>query len=289
MSRQAADVLAPPPRAVPALTPLYLVLITTQISWLLLLLTGWVFWNYCAFGADVKAVLFRAPLRTVTGTVTRVARTRLREGTGGVLAGSPDHISTQPIYAVRYAYPLLAGDKKPGGTGSGTSYVGGSDEGLAAGLSDDPAAQSAPTLQPGMTAPIEYVRVRPAVSRIWGMRSNVYPTFVLISLAFPAGSLFFMWPGLRSYGRIRALLGAGVEDEKHENLEDPSGRLLKFPIDGPAAGWLGIRDGQLHAPSALGFGLTLLLPVLALAGNGIFIRNHMADIVFTWHTLTGGN
>ena len=288
MRGQTGGTLGPPPRSVPWLTPLYLVLITTQIGWLLLLTTGWVFWNYCAFGADVKAVLFRAPLRVVTGTVTQVTPTRLREGIGHTESRHSSHVPTRPIYAVRYRFPLPAG-----GTGAGVSYIGGTDKGdddtgpavQAVGEDGDPDR----ALQPGSSVPVEYVRSRPTTSRIQGMRSNVYPAFVLISLAFPIGAVFFMLPGLRSYRRIRALLASGVEDKGAKNLCDPAGRLQPLPIDGPAAGWLGIRDGHLHPPSPWGLGLVLLLPALALIGNGVFIHSHLADIAYTWRTLTGGS
>lgn len=275
--------LHPPPRTVPGLTPFYLVLITTQVGWLLLAAGGWAFWNYCAFGADVKALLFHAPLRTVTGTVTAVSPTRLREGIGRTESRHSGHVPTRPIYAVHYTFPLPAG-----GTAPGVSYIGGA-TGPAADASAGPEDEAEQTLRPGMRVLVESLRSHPATSRIRGMRSNVYPAFVLISLAFPAGGIFFMLPGLRSFRRIRTLLASGVEDAKHENLEDPAGRLQNLPINGPAAGWLGIRDGQLHAPNVWGFGLVSLLPALALIGNGVFIHNHLADIVYTWHTLTGGN
>lgn len=280
--------LDPPPRPVPWQTPVYLVLITTWVGWLLLLTMGWLFWNYCAFGADAKAALFRAPLQSVTGTVTQIARTRLREGTGGVMssrAGGSDHMSTQPIYAVRYTYPLPSGSAE-----AGTSYIGGdSEDGVALEFASSSAAtQEASALQPGMTVPVEYVRSRPTLSRVHGMRSNVYPAFVLISLCIPAGAIFFMLPGLRNFRRIRFLLASGVVDKEGKNLEDPASRLLPLPINGPAAGWLGIRDGQLHAPSAVLWVQALLLPALAILANGLFVRSEWADIVYTWHTLLAG-
>ena len=285
--------LAPPPRVAPWQTPYYLVLITTWVGWLLLLTLGWLFWNYCAFGADVKSVFFRAPLRTVTGTVTQITRTRLREGTGGVVASQSStqtHISTQPIYAVRYTYPLPSGGGEAGTSSIGTSYIGGdSEDGVALEFADRSAAtEDADALQPGMTVPVEYVRSRPTLSRVRGMRSNVYPTFVLISLCIPAGAIFFMLPGLRSFRRLRFLLASGVVGKDGKNLEDPAGRLLPLPIDGAAAGWLGIRDGQLHAPSLRLWVQALLLPAFALLANGLFVRSEWADIVYTWHTLIAG-
>ncbi len=277
-----ASPLCPPPRTVPWQTPLYLVLITTWVGWLLLLTMGWLFWNYCAFGADVKGVLFRAPLRGVTGKVTRVSQTGLRESAGAAVASNATHIPSRPIYAVRYTYPLPAGS-----TASGTSYLGGDETGLDSTEASGPAAQTEWTLQPGMTVPIEYVRSDPALSRVRGMRSNVYPPWVLLSLCIPLGAFFFMWPGLRSYRRICFLLASGVVDKAGKNLEDPAGHLLPFPIDGPAAGWLGIREGQLHAPSAGSMCLALLLPALALLANGLLIRSEWTQIIYTWHALIG--
>ncbi len=283
VSRQAANTLAPPPRAVPGLTPVYLALITTQVGWLLLAAGGWAFWNYCAFGADVKALLFHAPLRTVPRAVTAVDPPRRRGGGGRAESRHSSHVPTRPIYAVRYAFALPGG-----GAGAGVSYIGGDETGVAAAPSAGQEEDAGQTLRPGLPVPVECVRSHPTTSRVRGMRSNVYPPFVLISLAFPAGGIFFLLPGLRSFRRIRALLASGVEDATHENLEDPAGRLQSLPISGPAAGWLGIRDGQLHAPSVWGFGLVSLLPALTLIGNGVFIVNHWADIAYTWHTLTGG-
>ena len=287
MNPQTPSSLAPPPRTVPWQTPMYLVLVATWAGWLLLLTMGWLFWNYCAFGADVKSVFFRAPLRTVKGTVTQITRTRLNEGTGGVLTSQStglDHISKQPIYAVRYTYPLPSGSAE-----AGTSYIGGHRDGVALEFADSRAAtEDADALQPGMTVPVEYVRSHPTLSRVRGMRSNVYPTFVLISLCIPAGAIFFMLPGLRSFRRLRFLLASGVVGKDGKNLEDPAGRLLPLPIDGAAAGWLGIRDGQLHAPSLRLWVQALLLPTLALLANGLFVRSEWADIVYTWHTLIAG-
>ncbi len=287
MNPQTPSSLTPPPRTVPWQTPFYLVLITTWVGWLLLLVAGWVFWNYCAFGADVKAALFHAPLQSVTGTVTQITRTRLREGTDGVLTSQStglNHTSTQPIYAVRYTYPL------PNGSGeTSTSYIGGHSDGVSPEFaSNSTATEDADALQPGMTVPVEYVRSHPTLSRVRGMRSNVYPSYVLLSLAFPVGAIFFMWPGLRSFRRIRFLLASGIVDKEGKNLEDPAGRLQPLPIDGAAAGWLGIRDGQLHAPSLRLWVQALLLPAFAILANGLFIRSEWAAIVYTWHTLIAG-
>ena len=283
MKHQTDATLDPPPRPVPWQTPLYLILLTTQIGWLLLV-TGWLFWNYCAFGADVKGVLFRAPLRSVTGKVARVSQTGLRESSGAAVSSNATHVPSRPIYAVRYTYLLPAG-----GTASGTSYTGGDESGLDSTEANGPAAETEWTLQPGMIVPVEYVRSHPTLSRVRGMRSNVYPLWVLISLAFPLGALLFMWPGLRSYRRVRFLLGSGVTDKEGKSLEDPAGRLQPLPISGPPAGWLGIRDGQLHAPNVKGVCLALLLPVLALLANGLFIHSEWTQIVYTWHAiLTGG-
>lgn len=286
--RPSTDFLGPPPRTVPWQTPFYLVLITTWVGWLLLLTLGWLFWNYCAFGPDVKAILFRAPLRDVTGQVTQVTRTRLREGTGEAQSRYASHLQTRPIYAVRYAYPLPDNGKGLGGAGTGTSYLGGDEDGLPSTDENGPAAESSWTLQPGMTVPVEYIQIHPTLSRVRGMRSNVYPPFVLISLCIPAGAIFFMLPGLRSFRRIRFLLASGVVDKQGKNLEDPAGHLLPLPIDGAAAGWLGIRDGQLHAPSLRLWVQALLLPALAILANGLFVRSEWADIVYTWHTLLMG-
>jgi len=75
-------------------------------------------WIWCGFGADVKAVLFLAPKRTVQGVVTRIEATPFREGSGSSPGpGKYSSLSTRPIYAVRYAFVLPSGRRL-----SGVSY-----------------------------------------------------------------------------------------------------------------------------------------------------------------------
>lgn len=295
-ARSRDPLLAPPPRRVPAALPLYLVLLAIQLGWLFLGAGLFAFWFNCAFGPDLKAALFLAPAGTVAGTVTGAERTPLVEGTGtSYVAGDLRHAtSTRPIFAVRYAYPLPGG-----GTGRGTSYEGETAEAgpmtETAGGSPPAGARSLPgeliTIREGVVVglrvPVQYVRALPAASRIKGMRSNVFPAYALGVLVFALVGAALLRPAPRNLRRVRFLLGAGVEDTKHQTLEDPDGRLLNLPLEDPAPRLLGIRDGQFHAPGLLAWAKVLLLPVGGLLISVLYLCYHWAAIAYTWNGLVG--
>ncbi|WP_223653741.1 hypothetical protein [Hymenobacter psoromatis] len=222
--------LAAPPRPVPRLLPLYLVLLATQLGWLFLGVGLFAFWFNCAFGADVKAVLFFAPTRTVAATVTGFERTPLIAGTGtSYVAGDPRYSTgTQPIFTVHYTYPL------PGGrTGHGTSCQGDTAEfGLTVETAGSNLWTGAQPLPPdqytgeredvavGLLVPVQYVRAFPTASRVLGMRSNVYPAYALGVLVFALIGVGLLWSTPRNLRRVGFLLGAGVENTKRQTLED---------------------------------------------------------------------
>lgn len=284
--------LAAPPRPVPRLLPLYLVLLATQWGWLFLGVGLFAFWFNCAFGADVKAVLFFAPTRAATVTVTEYERTPLAEGNGSsYVTGDPRHpTSTQPIFAVHYAYPLPGG-----GTGHGTSYQGdtaefgltvetaGSD--LWTGPQPPPPDQytgEREDIAVGLLVPVQYVCAFPTASRVLGMRSNVYPVYTLGILVFALAGVGRLWSTPRNLRRVGFLLGAGVENTKR----DPAGHLLSLLLTDPAPRLMGIRDGQFHAPSPLAWVVVLLLPVGDFLISAAYLWYHWAAIFYTWHALT---
>lgn len=280
-----------PPRLVPRLLPLYLMLLSTQLGWLSFGVGLLSFWIWCGFGADVKAILFLAPKQKVQGTVTRIEATPFREGSGSSPGpGKYSSLSTRPIYAVHYAFVLPSGQRL-----SGISYGPGDAETGPSLWVHDPHSHSLRfgdmadvPLTAGMAVPVETVRGSPSVSRLDQMGSNVFPPYRLIILAFTALGVVWMLPGLRNYRRVRTLLELGVEDKKGENLCDPAGLLANLPISPPADKWLGIRDDELHNPSLVRLALVLLVPVLGLTCTGVYVHNHLAEIVYTWHTLLGG-
>ncbi|AMR28501.1 hypothetical protein A0257_16315 [Hymenobacter psoromatis] len=281
--------LAAPPRPVPRLLPLYLTLLTTQLGWLALGVGQFSFWVWCAFGADVKSVLFLAPKQTGSGTVTRITLTPFEEGTGSSPgAGKISVQYTSPIYAVQYTY------RRGGRRLSGVSYAVGDAETGPSLWMHDPNTYSrrfgdlADTpLAVGMAVPVEIVRGLPALSRVAQMRSNVFPAYRLLVLAFTALGLVWIIPGLRNYKRIGTLLAAGVEDQAGENLTDPAGRLPEFPISQPADRWLGIREGRLHAPGLARWLVVLIIPLGGLLASLSYLLHHWAAIRYTWHALTG--
>ena len=272
--------LAPPPRPVPPALPLYLVLLATQLGWLFLGVGMFAFWFNCAFGADLKAALFLAPTRIASGTVTGSEQTPLLEGTGtSYIAGNLRHAtSTRPIFAVHYTYPLPGG-----GTGRGTSYQGADVE--SGPMVETPEA-SGPA-EAGLRVPVQYVRALPAASRIKGMRSNVYPFYMLGVLVFALIGATLLRPAPSNLRRVRFLLASGVEDTEHHTLEDPDGRLPSLSLEDPAPRLLGIRGGQFHAPGPLAWAKVLLLPVGGLLISALYLCKHWAAIAYTWNGLAG--
>ncbi len=286
--------LAPPPRPVPTGLVVYLVLLTTQLGWLFVNLGILLFWFNCAFGADVKSLLFLAP-QHASGAVTSFEATPIVESTGATSSNGGLHqtYGTRPVFAIHYTYALPGGQLR-----WGTSYKGDNpgDKG------DDPGdgpmikATSTDTTHPvggyepvriGSKVPVEYVRVLPSISRIQGTRSNVYPLFMMGVLVFTFVGAVLLRPAAKNYRRIQFLLRSGVEDAGHSNLNDPAGHLLNLPITGPAARWLGIREGQLHAPRLFMWLLVILIPVGGLLVNGLSFWHQWSNILYTWHSLTG--
>ncbi len=278
----------PPPRPVPEGLPLYLLLLASQLGWLFLGMGMLAFWFNCAFGADVKSLLFLVPPPTVSGTVTGFEATPLIEGTGtSYVAGNLRHATgAQPIFAVHYTYALPGG-----GTGRGTSYEGASLEG-------GPMVETPTVVAPvavGLPVPVQYVRAFPSVSRIQGMRSNVYPLYALGVLVYPLyalGVLVFalagaamLRPALKNLRRVRFLLESGVEDAEHKNLEDRTGRLPALSLEGPLVRWLGIRDGRMHPPGPLQWAKVLLIPIGGLAVNVLYLWHYWGGVVYTFHCL----
>jgi len=272
--------LTPPPRSVPPALPPYLILLATQFGWLFLGAGMFAFWFNCAFGPDLKAALFLAPTRTVTGTVTGSEQTPLFEGTGtSYIAGNLRYAtSTQPIFAVHYTYPLPGG-----GAGRGTSYQGASVEG---GPMVETPQVSAP-VEAGLRVPVQYVRAFPAASRIQGMRSNVYPFYMLGVLVFALIGVILLRPAPKNLRRVRVLLRSGVEDTERQTLEDPDGRLLNLPLEDPAPRLLCIREGQFHAPGLLAWAKVLVLPVGGLLISVLYLWHHWAAVAYTWGALVG--
>ncbi len=276
-----------PPRPVPHLLPLYLTLLSTQLGWLALGVGLFSFWVWCAFGADVKAALFLAPKQTVQGTITHIAPTPFQEGNGSSPEpGKISSLSTRPIYAVQYTY-LHNGQRL-----SGVSYAVGDAETGPSLWMHDPNTHSLRfgdmtdvPLSAGMSVPVNIVRSLPTLSRVVQMRSNVFPPYRLLVLAFAVLGLVWIVPGLRNYKRICTLLASGVEDQAHENLIDSKGLLPEFPISSPADKWLGIREGQLHAPGLLMWLVVLILPLGGLFATLSYLWHHGNAILYTWHSL----
>ncbi len=272
--------LVPPPRPVPPGLPVYLLLLASQFGWLFLGVGGLLFWFNCAFGADVKAPLFLVSPPATSGTVTGFEVTPLIEGTGtSYIAGHARYAtSTQAIFAIHYSYALPGG-----GTERGTSYEGASAE-------DGPALMAGQTGEPvavGLKVPVQYVRALPSISRIQGMRSNVYPLYALGVLVFALVGVVLLRPALKNYRRIRFLLTSGVEDAGHQNLQDPAGRLPSLPLEGPFVRWLGIRGGQFHAPGAVMWMKVLFIPAGGLLASLSYLWHHWGAILYTWHSLIG--
>lgn len=289
--------LAPPPRPVPAALPFYLVLLATQFGWLFLGVGMFAFWFNCAFGADIKAALFLTPTRTVAGVVTGFEKTPLIEGTGtSYVAGDPRYATgTQPIFAVRYTYPLPSG-----GTERGTSYEGEDAEygpttetagsRLWTGTQPPPLGQytgDREHVTVGLRVPVQYVRAFPAASRLQEMRSNIYPAYALGVLVFALIGATLLRQTPENLRRVRFLLGAGVEDAKSRTLEDPAGHLLNLSLEDPGPRLMGIRDGQLHAPGLLAWAKVLLLPVGGFLVNVSYLWHHWPAIVYTWRSFIG--
>lgn len=273
--------LTPPPRTVPVGLTAYLLLLASQLGWLFLSIGMLAFWFNCAFGADVKTLLFlRAPL-TTTGTVTSFEVTPLVESTGSTpsVGGLHRDYGTQAIFAVHYTYA-------PPGSGvkQGTSYEGASVEG-------GPMVETPQVVAPievGLQVPVQYVHAFPSVSRVEGMRSNVYPVYVLGVLVFACIGVVLLRPALKNYRRIQFLLKSGVEDTKRRSLEDPDGHLLSLPLEDPALRWFGIREGHLHPPGLFSWMKVLIIPLGGVITNSFYLWHHWKSIAYTWHTLIAG-
>ncbi|AMR28503.1 hypothetical protein A0257_16325 [Hymenobacter psoromatis] len=290
--RPTPRLLAPPPRPVPAGVVLYLLLLASQPGWFFLNFGMLLFWFNCAFGADVKSLLFLAPQHAL-GTVTSLKVTPILESTGSSSSAGGLHrdYGIRPIFAFQYTYALPGGQLR-----RGTSYVGhynpsDAGEDLRDGLLIEGASADTTggyeLVKSGSKVWVEYVGFLPAVSRIRGMHSNVYPLFTLGVLVFAVIGVVLLRPAAKNYRRIQFLLRSGVEDAAHANLDDPAGQLLSLPISPPADKWLGIREGQLHAPRLLRWLPVLLIPLGGLLVNGLYCWQHWAEISYTWHALVG--
>jgi hypothetical protein len=149
---------------------------------------GWIFFGFgmifvwiFGFNTDPTAWLdFRGDLEEVQGVISRCEDTGASEGGG-------EHSEGTPIYAHHYEFET-AGQKC-----EGVSYsVGGRSEA-------------------GTNVTIEFPPGRPARSRIKGMRTAMFPIFVLFVVLFPLIGLCFMLAGFRKGRKAVRLLANGEQ------------------------------------------------------------------------------
>lgn len=222
-----------------------------------------------ALHADLKAPLFALPTRSTVGVVTALHKTPFSEGGG-------HHSPGTPVYAVSYTYTMPGG-----GLGRGVSYATGTwnvpsvDEDVGI---DDPVV--------GRRVPIQYVARYPALSRIRGLRSNVFETATIFVTVFLLAGLFLAGSARAYWRRICAALADGEQDPKTGRLRFPEGHAPKpkrtkdrtladrdnpDTPDGYGLGELKqmtgvppVRDGRLQPPRLRSLLLLLIFPSLML-------------------------
>jgi hypothetical protein len=170
---------ASPPRRVPMtliVTNLFNAL--SQIGWALLGFGGIFFWVF-AMNADFSFVTFRGEMNRIAGEVLQIEKTNASEG------GSKNSPGT-PVYRTHYAYSV-AGQRL-----TGTSYSTGHHP------------------EVGQQVDVEYIKGKPAESRIQGMRRKLFGAGAGFVVIFPLVGLGLAWGGLRLGLKRNHLLRDGL-------------------------------------------------------------------------------
>ena len=274
--------LGPAPRPIPWSLRAYLGLLYGQIAIFFLGMGGAGFYGF-ALHADVKSLLYFLPTGNAQGVVTGLRDTKTSEGGGR-------HSRGTPIYALSYTYAMPGGPTRRGVSYSvGTWNVPSLDED--SGLGDDDNVV-------GRKVPVQYVTQFPSVSRIKGLRSNVFGLEGVFVSVFLAAGLFLTKGTLDLWRRLCSALSDGVQDPETGNLSYPDGGLGK-PIRPPGrrrdktlidasvpakpdtlalgdlmTGAPPVRDGLLQPPRFRSVVLVCILPTLTLLLLYASLRQH---------------
>ncbi len=200
--------LAGPPRSVPLLVRLRLLFggFVNQFGWLFFgfgMIFVWVF----GFNTDPTAWLdFRGDLEEIQGVIVRCEDT-------GASEGGSKHSKGTPIFAHRYKFEAA------GQTYEGVSYSVGNQS------------------EAGKKVTVEFPPGRPARSRIKGMRTAMFPAFLLFVLLFPFVGLCSMLAGFLKGRRAVRLLANGeqafgvLKSKKPTNTKINNRRVYKLTFE----------------------------------------------------------
>lgn len=171
--------LARPPRRLPLSLRLRLLFggLSNQIGWVVFGV-GWIFTWIFAGNADLSGLHYLGEVEQARGTIVAREKTSATEG------GS-DTSDGDPIYRHDFEFVGPGGQER-----SGSSY-------------------SIQARDVGSEVTIEFPADAPEVSRIQGMRSALFPPWVLLVLLFPGVGLLLIGNGLRRGWRASRLLARG--------------------------------------------------------------------------------
>lgn len=171
--------LAPAPRVVPLSLRLSLLLGGLgQVGWLILGFGMVFFWGF-AWRADLSFVLFYGPRGQAEGRITEITQTGASVGGGEGRAGTP-------IYAYRYRFADPAGVER-----TGVSY------------------RTGRAGEVGDAVTVEYPRGWPTMSRIAGMRREIWEAWAVLLALLPLLGLAFIVARARSGRKAAHLLQCG--------------------------------------------------------------------------------
>lgn len=210
---------APPPRRVPmSLIVTNLFNAFSQIGWAVLGFGGIFFWIF-AMNADFSFVTFRGDMNRIAGEVLQIEKTNASEGGSKNRPGSP-------VFRTHYAYSV-AGQRL-----TGTAYSTGNHP------------------EVGQQVDVEYIKGKPAESRIEGMRRKMFGAGAGFVVIFPLVGLGIAYAGLRVGLKRNHLLRDGLVamgtlvDKRATNTQVNKQTVYELTFEFTA------RDGQRHQAKA---------------------------------------
>ena len=223
MSERAVH-LSPPPRAVPAVLTVRVVLggVLSQIGWIFVLF-GLVFvWAFDPGSAIVSAVRFGGEVVTAEGIVSGWEETSWT-------------VNEQPVFATRYDYADVEGRRHSGASFATGSY-----------------------LQPGERVTVEYLVTDAAISRILGMRTTPGGVWLAFVLIFPLVGLALALAGMRRGLKARRLMSTGQlalgtltsKEPTSTKVNNQTVYRLTFEFEAAAGGTYQVV-GRTHRPHEL--------------------------------------